>query len=154
MPKVKESKDMCVRIKRYNPAKGHKKLRYMVYGMKFEEERNWYRVPESIVYQGKKIDLKSYLENVTQDDNPENEDPKFVFDVVTPAEAERIVKRDRERARDEQYNLRRTGEPVNYTGRRNRKESGDLTTEDIGAPVASRPSRPKRERSTRAAAVE
>ncbi len=144
MPKTVTAKTaekyMCVRLKRYAPKKGNKLQRYTVFGMKFLEEAGWYKVHTSVVFAGKKIDLKGYLENVLQD----NDDPEspFAFDVVTPAEAERINKKEEEAERRRHYNLRTNG-PTDMTRKRRKDESGDLTLDDVN----SKPSRRKFPRS-------
>ncbi len=140
---------ICVRIKRYNPKRGHKMQRYMVFGYKFLEENNWYKVPATITYLGQKKDLREYLENVRQD----NEDPEspMAFDVCTVAEMQRINQREREIEERKQYNLRRTGDPVDMTrSSRRDSERGDLTLDDINYSAGRR----KFPRSMRSAAEE
>lgn len=136
-----KSEFIVVRLKRYNPKKGHNLRKYGLWGYIFKEEQNWYRVPAKITYDGKVRDLQDYLENVHQD----NEDPDspFAFDVVTEKEAERINKQERQVEQMKQYNLRRTGDPVDMTGgRRGRSaasdERGDLTLEDVRYKSAGR----------------
>lgn len=133
---------MCVRIKRYNPKRGNRLQRFMVFGYKFLEEANWYKVPTKIVYLGEVKDLREYLENVHQD----NEDPEspMAFDVCTVPEMERINKHERDIEERKQFNLRRVGDPVDMTrqprrsasergtGRRDMSERGDLTLDDVG----------------------
>lgn len=147
MPRATAPKEtdkyMCVRIKRYNPKRGFRKQRFTVFGMKFVEENNWYKVRTSVVFDGEKRDLKTYLENVLQDDD--DPDSEYVFDVVSEAEAERINKREEEAERRKHYNLR-TNRPTDMTTSRRKRsanEAGDLTTEDVNG----KPSRRKFPRS-------
>ena len=128
---------VVVRLKRYNPKRGHRLQRFALWGYIFKEEQNWYKVPATITYMGEVKDLKDYLENVHQD----NEDPEspLAFDVVTEKEAELINKHERKVEEMKAYNLRRTGDPVDMTGRRASRrgveeptaERGDLTLDDI-----------------------
>ena len=143
---AKTQEIMCVRIKRYNPRKGHRLQRYSLWGIKFLEEQNWYKVPTKILFMGAVKNLKAYLEEVRQD----NEDPDspLAFDVVTVAEMERINRREREAEQLKQFNLRRTGDPVDFTrSGRIASEAGDLTLDDVN----NKPDRRKFPRSTRPA---
>lgn len=138
---------IVVRLKRYNPKRGQRLQRFALWGYIFKEEQNWYKVPAKITYMGEVKDLKDYLENVHQD----NEDPDspFAFDVVTEKEAEAINKRERQVEQMKQYNLRRTGEPVDMTGARRRssrepgEERGDLTLDDVKYKAAGRRKYPR-----------
>ena len=124
-----------VRLKRYNPKRGHNIRQYLVWGYVFKELQNWYKIPAKINYLGEVKNLKEYLENVHQD----NEDPEspLAFDVVTEKEAALITKQEREAEERKAYNLRGNGDPVDMTGRRGKRgssqgdERGDLSLDDV-----------------------
>jgi hypothetical protein len=70
---------MLVRLKAYDPRRGHLLRRFTTRGIKFEGQRGWYRVEK---------DLADYLRMVRQvDTNPHS---PLAFDVATEAEAERM----------------------------------------------------------------
>lgn len=83
-----------VRLKPYDPKKGHKIRQYMVFGIRFEESKGWYRVPAVFIRYNNEnepesqIDVVDYLRQVRQD----NDDPDspLAFDVCTPAEAKAL----------------------------------------------------------------
>lgn len=67
---------LLVRLKPYEPRRGHVLRRYVVNGVKFHEERGWYRV-------GK--ELADYLRTVRQVEHDPYAQP--AFDVCTEEEA-------------------------------------------------------------------
>jgi len=78
---------MFVRLKPYNPRRGHVRRRQMVEGVRFDGEHNWYRIDDHA--------FAERLRVMTQDEN----DPESaaLFDVCTEAEARAIQERERER---------------------------------------------------------
>lgn len=87
-----------VRLKPYNPKRGYKLKRYHVYGQRFDEDKGWYRVPETIrmadpkTGETKTINLVEYLRDCRQ--NQHDEDARPAFDVCTPEEARAIDARE------------------------------------------------------------
>lgn len=70
---------MHVRLKPYEPRRGHVLRRYSYGGIKFHEERGWYRVDK---------DVADYLRTVRQVHG--DEFSALAFDVCTEAEAQAI----------------------------------------------------------------
>lgn len=81
-----------VRLKPYDPKKGHVLQRYTAFSIRFEERRGWYKVSDEIA---------RYLAGVHQ--TPGDEDSQLAFDVCSEDEAQRIEstekKKIEERAR-------------------------------------------------------
>ena len=79
---------LLVRLKPHDPRRGHKLRRYTYRGIKFQEERGWYRV---------EADVADYLRAVRQ----KAHDPHapLAFDVCTEAEAKAIDERELEEAK-------------------------------------------------------
>ena len=69
-----------VRLKAYNPRAGFVLRRYTYRGIKFEEGKGWYKVPD---------DVAAYLETVRSVEHDEH--APLAFDVVTLAEASKIT---------------------------------------------------------------
>lgn len=82
---------MHVRLKAYNPKKGHVLRRYTVRSIRFQAGRGWYKVD---------ADVAAYLEGVHQ--VPDDEDTPLAFDVCTEAEARAIDAREARAARQVQ----------------------------------------------------
>lgn len=105
-----------VRLKPYDPKKGHVIRRYTAFSIRFEEARGWYRVTDEVA---------NYLATVHQ--VPGDEDAPLAFDVCTEEEAKRIEavekKRAEERARAAEPNVT---QPHDVSGR-----AADLTTADL-----------------------
>jgi hypothetical protein len=70
---------MLVRLKSYDPRRGHVLRRYTYAGIKFQEERGWYRVERSIA---------EYLRAVRE--VPTDRYSPLAFDVCTEAEAKAL----------------------------------------------------------------
>jgi hypothetical protein len=78
---------LLVRLKPFDPRRGHVLRRYVTRGVKFHEERGWYRVPR---------DLAEYLRTVKQVEH----DPHaaFAFDVGSEEEAKALDAREQAEA--------------------------------------------------------
>lgn len=76
---------MLVRLKAYDPRRGHVLRRYTYRGIKFQEDRGWYRVEK---------DVADYLRTVRQ--VATNEHSPLAFDVCTDAEAQAMDKKEQE----------------------------------------------------------
>ena len=78
---------LLVRLKPHDPRRGHVLRRYTYRGIKFQEERGWYRV---------EADVADYLRAVRQ----KAHDPHapLAFDVCTPEEAEALDAKEKEAA--------------------------------------------------------
>ena len=72
-------KTLLVRLKPYDPRRGFVLRRYTYRGIKFHEERGWYRVDK---------DVAEYLRAVRQ--IPSDEHAPLAFDVHTEAEAKAL----------------------------------------------------------------
>lgn len=76
-----------VRLKPYDPRRGHLLQRFTYAGIKFHEARGWYRVEP---------DVAEYLRTVHQ--RPSDQHTPFAFDVCTDDEARALEQRDKEAA--------------------------------------------------------
>lgn len=112
-----------VRLKPYDPKKGHVIRRYTAFSIRFEEARGWYKVSDEVA---------AYLVTVHQ--RPGDEDSPLAFDVCTEEEAQRLEaaekKKAEERARAAEPNV---AQPHDVSVR-----SADLTTTDLPQPRATR----------------
>lgn len=70
---------LLVRLKPYDPRRGHVLRRYTYAGIKFQEERGWYRIEKSVA---------EYLRKVRQVHGEEFS--ALAFDVCTDAEAKAL----------------------------------------------------------------
>lgn len=122
-----------VRLKPYDPKRGHVLRRYTYRGIRFVVERGWYRVSAA---------MAEHLEGVRQ--NPNNPQSPPAFDVVTEEEAQRL---DAEAAKAERPTLasdaiplsvgregdgdgaERDDEPVKRDGRGKRPKAAPAPTE-------------------------
>jgi hypothetical protein len=76
-----------VRLKAYDPRRGHVLRRFTYRGIKFHEERGWYRVDKSVA---------DYLRGVRQRTGDEHS--PLAFDVCTEEEAKGLDTREKEAA--------------------------------------------------------
>lgn len=125
---------MLVRLKRHNPARNHVLRRYTYRGIRFQEDRGWYRVAKEIA---------EYLTGVHQ--TPGDTNTPLAFDVCTAAEAAALDERER-RSKDSRT---LADEPIEATQTRDEPEddaveddvsngaSRDLTTADLPKPSRS-----------------
>ena len=74
-----------VRLKTYDPRRGHVLRRYTYRGIKLQEERGWYRVSSAVA---------DYLKEVRQQPTDEHSPP--AFDVCTDAEAKALEAKEME----------------------------------------------------------
>jgi len=105
-----------VRLKPYDPKRGHVIRRYTAFSIRFEEARGWYKVADEVA---------AYLATVHQ--VPGDEDSPLAFDVCTEEEAQSLEtaekKKAEERARAAEPNV---AQPYDVSVR-----AGDLTTTDL-----------------------
>ena len=87
-----------VRLKPYDPKKGHVIRRYTAFGVRFDEARGWYKVSDEVA---------AYLATVHQ--RPGDEDSPAAFDACTEEEAKALEvaekKKAEERARAAEPNV-------------------------------------------------
>lgn len=76
---------MLCRLKRYDPRRGHVLRRFTYRGIKFQEERGWYRIEKSVA---------DYLSKVHQ--VPSDEHSPLAFDVCTEKEATALDAKEKE----------------------------------------------------------
>ncbi len=76
---------LLVRLKPHDPRRGHVLRRYTYRGIKFHEERGWYRVEKTV---------GEYLRTVRQ--IPGSEHAPLAFDVCTDDEARTLDAKDKE----------------------------------------------------------
>jgi len=105
-----------VRLKPFDPKKGHVIQRYTAFSIRFEERRGWYKVSDEVA---------TYLATVRQ--TPGDEDSPLAFDVCTDEEAQRMEaaekKKAEERARAAEPNV---ANPYDISAK-----PTDLTTADL-----------------------
>lgn len=116
-----------VRLKPYDPKRGHVLRRYTAFGVRFEESRGWYRVSDEVA---------EYLGKVRQ--QPGLDYTPLAFDVCTEEEAVALETREKreqeERAIASAPNVA-TAQDVSAVAPRSR---GDLTTADLPQPRSAR----------------
>ncbi len=78
-----------VRLKPYEPKKGHVLQRYTAFSIRFEERRGWYKVSDEVA---------TYLASVHQ--TPGDEDSPLAFDVCSEDEAQRMETAEKKKAED------------------------------------------------------
>jgi hypothetical protein len=78
---------MLLRLKPFDPRRGHVLRRYTYAGIKFHEERGWYRVEKRVA---------DYLRTVRQ--QPADAHAPIAFDVCTEDEAKAIDAKEKEAA--------------------------------------------------------
>ena len=100
-----------IRIKPYDPKRGHLVRRYTAFSIRLEESRGWYRVAD---------DVAEYLSKVHQ--APHDDDSPLVFDVCTEAEAKALEEAERKKAEERA----KAAEP-------NVAAPYDLTTSDLAS---------------------
>ena len=76
---------LLVRLKPHDPRRGHVLRRYTYRGIKFQEERGWYRVEKAVA---------DYLRDVRQ--LATNPHAPLAFDVCTPDEAKALDSKETE----------------------------------------------------------
>ena len=78
---------LLVRLKPYDPRRGHRLRRYTYRGIKFQEERGWYRVDKAVA---------DYLREVRQVATDEH--APLAFDVCTADEAKTLDAKEKDAA--------------------------------------------------------
>ena len=112
---------MLVRLKPFDPRRGHVLRRFTYAGIKFHEERGWYRVDKAVA---------DYLRTVREVPGSELSPP--AFDVCTEDEAKALDTREETEAR-----VRKSAtEAATFTAAR--AESA-VTTADLARPSARPP---------------
>jgi hypothetical protein len=109
-----------VRLKPFNPAKGHLTRRHWCHGLTFHESRGWYRVTKEVA---------DRLRAETQ--NPTNPNAPMLFDVCAESEAKEMERREKLQERQ-----RRTVEealPIVDAATGAMEPGFDLTTTDLPA---------------------
>ena len=76
---------LLVRLKPHDPRRGHVLRRYTYRGIKFQEERGWYRVDKAVA---------DYLRDVRQ--SASNPHAPLAFDICTPDEAKALDSEEKE----------------------------------------------------------
>lgn len=108
-----------VRLKPFDPKKGHVIQRYTAFSIRFEERRGWYKVSDEVA---------TYLAAVHQ--RPSDDESPLAFDVCTEEEAQRVEtaekKKAEERARAAEPNV---ANPYDISAK-----PTDLTTADLPQP--------------------
>jgi hypothetical protein len=122
---------LLVRLKPYDPRRGNLLRHYTYAGIKFQEERGWYRVDKSVA---------EYLRRVHQ--QPSDPHSALAFDVCTDAEAKTLEATETEDAK-----VRRSAtDELKVVPARG---SGAVTTESLPKPTGAddkdRRGRPNRE---------
>jgi hypothetical protein len=87
MSETKET--MLVRLKPYNPKRGHNLRRYGYKGIIFDVERGWYKVDAELAEE-----LKGVYQDITEVDEYGNYISPLAFDVCTEEEAAKIDERE------------------------------------------------------------
>lgn len=118
---MSEANTIFVRIKPHNPKKGHRLRRFLVFGLKFEEEKGWYKINRTVTHGGSKVDVAGYLAEVRNSEM--DEDSALAFDLVdTQAEALAIDAKEKKAAEKRAS----AAEP-------NAAQAIDLTSSDVQA---------------------
>ncbi|MBI5535999.1 MAG: hypothetical protein HY898_24980 [Deltaproteobacteria bacterium] len=116
---------MLVRLKPYDPRRGHVLRRFTYAGVKIHEERGWHRVTKAVA---------DYLRGVHQVANDEYS--PLAFDVCTDEEAKALDVRD-----EVETKVRRSAtDDVRLSPSRN---DGVLTTAHLGEPAKTNGADPK-----------
>lgn len=113
-----QPKKLFVRLKPYNPKRGHVLRRYAYRGIRFYEGR-WYKVPTA---------LAKELAQVHQKHG--DEDSPFAFDVATERQAHELEERER-RKHEEEIRRVRNADVVSASEVRDGDVRGALTTADL-----------------------
>jgi len=117
---------MLVRLKPYDPRRGFVLRRFTYAGIKFHEERGWYRVDKAVA---------DYLRTVHE--APESDFTPLAFDVCTEDDAKAIDAREESESR-----VRRTpSEAVSFTAAR---AASALGATDLVPPPRAQEPRPKK----------
>jgi len=114
---------LLVRLKPYDPRRGQVLRRYTYAGIKFQEERAWYRV---------EVAVAEHLRSVRQ--VPTDEHSPLAFDVCTEAEAKALEAKESDAAKFK----RSATDDLKVVPAR---PTGTVTTEDLPASVPAPPAK-------------
>lgn len=112
-----------VRLKPFDPKKGHVIQRYTAFSIRFEEKRGWYKVSDEVA---------TYLASVHQ--RPSDDESPLAFDVCTEEEAQRVETAEKKKAEDRA----RAAEPNVANPYDISTKPADLTTADLPQPKPAR----------------
>lgn len=112
-----------VRLKPYDPKRGHVLRRYTAFGIRFDESRGWYRVSDEVA---------AYLAAVHE--QPGLDYTPLAFDVCTEEEALTLEAREKK----EQEERAIASAPNVATAHDVSARPADLTTADLPAPRPAR----------------
>ena len=115
---------LLVRLKPHDPRRGHVLRRYTYRGIKFQEERGWYRVDKAVA---------DYLRDVRQ--LATNPHAPLAFDVCTPDEAKALDSEEKEAT----VTRKGTTDDIKVS---EASAEGAVTTDDL--PEADKPKAPSR----------
>ena len=107
---------LLVRLKPHDPRRGHVLRRFTFRGIKFHDDRGWYRVDKSIAY---------YLREVHQ--VPGDEHTSLAFDVCTDDEAKALDEKEKKEAAPRKA----AGDDITVSAART---EGAMTSRDIPEP--------------------
>ena len=108
---------LLVRLKPYDPRRGHVLRRYTYAGIKFQEERGWYRVERPVA---------EYLRAVRE--VPSDRYAPLAFDVCTEAEAKGLDAKEKESA----VTRKTASDDIKVSlPQDDAKATGALTTDDL-----------------------
>lgn len=116
MTDTEQTEVRYVRIKPYDARKGYLRRRTMIEGVRFDVDRGWYKIAD--------LDFAERLADELQD--PNDPESKYVFDVCTKEEAQKIDARERGRTGRSFVEEADASGNTSVPRRRN-----DMTTEDV-----------------------
>jgi hypothetical protein len=108
---------LLVRLKPLNERKHHNVKTYMIDGIRFFVERGWYEVSDAIADTLRELHQDHY-----------DLDSPLLFDVCTPAQAEKLENFEEHAAVTAKATARR---PASVVNTRRSDESGDMTSADV-----------------------
>ncbi len=111
-----------VRLKPYDPKRGHVLRRYTAFGIRFDESRGWYRVSDEVA---------NYLAAVRE--QPGLDYTPLAFDVCTEEEALAVEAREKKEQEE-----RAVASAPNVATAHDVSARTDLTTADLPAPRPAR----------------
>ena len=114
---------LLVRLKPFDPRRGHVLRRYTYAGIKFQEERGWYRVEKPVA---------EYLRAVREVPSDRHSPP--AFDVCTEAEAKALEARESDAAKFK----RSATDDLKVVPAR---PAGSLTSDDLPKPATAPPAK-------------
>lgn len=116
-----------VRLKPYDPKRGHVLRRYTAFGVRFDESRGWYRVSDEVA---------EYLGKVRQ--QPGLDYTPIAFDVCTEEEALALETREKREQEERAIASAPNVATAHDVSALNPRTRGDLTTADLPQGRSSR----------------